>query len=165
VDETGFVVRPGTETDVPGMLRLWREMMDFHARVEPRFRPGPSPGAEQAWHLHLREHIFGHDEWCVLVAEEDGRLIGQVLGRLVEPAPVFEPGRYGEVTDIVVHPSARRRGVGRALFAKLAAWFRERGADHVELRVAHRNPASQAFWRAMGGTDYMDRLWFDLEAV
>jgi ribosomal protein S18 acetylase RimI-like enzyme len=159
-----FTIRPGTETDVPEMLRLWREMMDFHARVEPRFRPLPPPAGEQAWERYLRQDIWGNEDWGVFVAEADGRLIGQILGVLRDSVPVFEPERFGYVTDVVVDPAARRRGVGLALFEALKAWFRERGVPYLQLQVAHNNPVSQAFWRAMGCTDYMDTLWYDLEA-
>lgn len=60
----GFIIRPGAEEDTPEMLRLRREMMDFHARVEPRFRPAPTPAGEQAWEKHLREDIWRNEE-CV----------------------------------------------------------------------------------------------------
>ena len=159
-----FTIRPGTETDIPEMLRLWREMMDFHARVEPRFRPLPPPAGEQAWEGYLRHDIWGNEDWCVFVAEADGRLIGQILGVLRDSVPVFEPERFGYVTDVVVDPAARRSGVGLALFEALKAWFRERDVPRLQLQVAHNNPISQAFWRAMGCTDYMDTLWYDLEA-
>ena len=135
------IIRPGTEEDLPEMLRLWRETMDFHARLEPRFRPHSSPTGECAWEKHLRENIWGNEDWCV-----------------------FEPEQYGYVTDVVVDRAARRRGVGRALLEALKAWFRERGVSHLELMVAHNNSVSQAFWRAGGCTDYMDILWYDLEA-
>jgi ribosomal protein S18 acetylase RimI-like enzyme len=145
------------------MLQLWREMMDFHARAEPRFRPLPSPQGEEMWERHVREHIWGNKDWCVLVAEADGRLIGQIMGVLRDSIPVFVSEKYGYVTDIVVDPMARRSGVGRALFDALRAWFRERRVPYLQLQVAHGNPASQAFWRAMGCTDYMDTMWYDIE--
>lgn len=159
-----FTIRPGTEDDLPEMLRLWREMMDFHAELEPRFRPLPSPEGERAWEKHLRENVWGNDEWGVFVAEEDGKLLGHIVGMLRDQVPVFEPERYGYITDVVVDPEARRHGVGEALFEALRAWFRERGASHIQLQVAHNNSTSQAFWRAMGCTDYTDMLWYDLEA-
>ena len=159
-----WVIRPGTEADVPEMLRLWREMMDFHARVEPRFRPLPQPEGEGAWEKYLREDILGNSAWCVFVADADGSLVGHIMGTVRDRVPVFEPERYGYVTDIVVDPEARRSGIGRALFAALQDWFQAHGVSVLELQVAHHNPASQAFWRAMGCTDYMDVMWFDLEA-
>jgi ribosomal protein S18 acetylase RimI-like enzyme len=157
-------IRPAGKGDLPDMLRLWREMMDFHARVDGRFRPKSSPEAEQAWAQYLRQDIWGSDRWCVLVAEEDKELVGQIAGELRERPPVFEPRTYGYVTDIVVAPDARRRGIGKALFDAMKEWFREQGARHVELQVLESNDASQGFWRAMGCGDYSHILWYDLEA-
>lgn len=159
-----FAVRSATEEDFPAMLRLWREMMDFHAQVESRLHPLPSPVGEEAWEEHLRDDMWGKEDWHIVVAEADAKVIGMMIGSLRDPYPVFEPERYGFVADAVVDPAARRSGVGRALFEALQAWYREQGVSHVELMVAHNNPASQAFWRAMGCTDYMDTLWYDLEA-
>ena len=159
-----FAIRPGTEEDTPAMLQLWREMMDFHAQVEPRFRPLCSPAGEQAWQKHLSDDVWGNRDWCILVAESGGELVGQIVGLLHDRYTVFEPERFGYVTDVVVHPAARRNGIGQALFDALKAWFRERGVRHLELQVAHNNRVSQAFWRAVGCTDYMDTLWYELEA-
>jgi ribosomal protein S18 acetylase RimI-like enzyme len=159
-----IVVRAAVPTDLPAMLRLWREMMDYHAAADPRFRPKPSPDGELAWERFIGEHAWSDDNWCVLVAVEGHSLVGHVVGALREPYPVYTGGRYGVVLDMVVARSARRRGIGQALFAALKEWFIGRGAEHIEMSVAHRNAASQAFWRAMGCADYMDRLWYELEA-
>jgi ribosomal protein S18 acetylase RimI-like enzyme len=158
-----FTIRPGVEEDTPKMLRLWREMMDVHAHLEPRFRPLPAPEGEQAWAQHLREHVWSSQDWCVFVAEADGRLVGQIIGMTRNSLPVFEPERYGYVTDIVVAPAARRAGVGQALFEALKGWFSQRDIPYLQLSVTCSNPASQAFWRTMGCTDYMDTMWYDLE--
>lgn len=99
------------------------------------------------------------------MAEDNGRLLGQILGELREPAPVFQPATYGYVTDIVVDPEARRTGIGRALFGALRDWMVERGADYLRLQVLEKNKASQAFWRALGCTDHSDILWYHLEAA
>ena len=112
----------------------------------------------------MSDGVWGNKDSCILVAESGGELVGQIIGLLRDPYLCFEPERFGYVTDVVVHPAARRNGIGRALFNALQAWFRERGARHIELQVAHNNRVSQAFWRAVGCTDYMDTLWRDLEA-
>jgi ribosomal protein S18 acetylase RimI-like enzyme len=149
---------------MPAMLGLWRQMMDFHAKADSRFRPKESPLGEEAWEKFISEHAWTDDAWCVLVGVDDGRVVGHCLGVLRESYPVYVPSRHGVVLDIVVDAAARRGGVGSALFAEMKAWFRQNGADHVELSVAHHNAVSQAFWRAMGCTDYMDTMWFALNS-
>lgn len=158
-----ITIRPTTEGDVPAIVNLWWEMMDFHARVEPRFHPLPQAEAKEVWEKHLRADILGKEDWCVLVAEADDRIVGMMTGSLRDPYPVYEPERHGFVGGASVAPDARRNGVGRALFQALKAWFREKGVSTIQLEVGHNNPVSQAFWREMGCTGYMDTLWCDLE--
>ncbi|MBN1976699.1 MAG: hypothetical protein JW918_04785 [Anaerolineae bacterium] len=61
-----FTVRPATEEDFPAMIRLWREMMDFHAQVEPRFRPLSTPEGEEAWERYMRETVWGNERGAYL---------------------------------------------------------------------------------------------------
>ena len=155
-------VRPATNADVSIIVNLWWEMKDFHACVEPRFHPLPQSEAKEVWEKHLREGILGKEDWCVLVAEADGQVMGMMIGSVRNPYPVFQQERHGFIADASVAPDARRSGVGRALFEALKVWFREKGVSYIQLEAGHNNPTSQAFWQAMGCTYYMDTLWCDL---
>jgi ribosomal protein S18 acetylase RimI-like enzyme len=159
VNETDFKIRQATIDDVPAILPLWQEMMDFHAARDVRFRPAPD-GADY-WARVLTDWLQD-EQCCVLVAQAGRRLTGYIVGWMRQPPPVFEPDVYGFVSDICVAADSRQRGVGRRLFEELKSWFREQGASHVELRVAVSNPVSQAFWREVGCQDYMDHLWSPL---
>lgn len=156
---TTITVRRATEQDVPQILPLWQEMMSFHAALDPRFRPAPD--GEAHWAAAITAWMQREDN-CVLVAEAGSQIVGYIVGMMRENPPVLLPPRYGFVSDICVAPEWRRHGVGRRMFAELREWFRQQGADHIELRVAHNNPASQAFWRAVGCQDYMDSMWCEL---
>jgi ribosomal protein S18 acetylase RimI-like enzyme len=156
---TTITMRRATEMDVPAILPLWNEMMSFHAALDPRFQP--APGRDAHWSRMISTWIQDEDD-CVLVAEVGGRIVGYIVGMMRENPPVLLPPCYGFVSDICVTPEWRQRGVGRRMFAALKEWFRQQGADHVELRVAHNNPTSQAFWRAVSCQDYMDSMWCEL---
>jgi ribosomal protein S18 acetylase RimI-like enzyme len=156
---TTITVRRATEIDVPDILPLWKEMMAFHAALDPRFRP--APGGDAHWAEAVSAWIQDGDNY-VLVAEAEGQIVGYIVGMMRENPPVLLPVLYGFVSDICVSPEWRQRGVGRQMFAALREWFRRQGADHIELRVAHNNPISQAFWRAVGCQDYMDSMWCKL---
>ncbi len=156
---TAIAVRQATEIDVPDILPLWKEMMAFHAALDSRFRP--APGGDAHWAKAISAWMQDEDN-CVLVAEVEGRIVGYIVGMMREHPPVLLPPCYGFVSDICVAPEWRQQGVGKRMFAALKEWFRRQGADHIELRVAHNNPTSQAFWRAVGCQDYMDHLWCGL---
>jgi len=98
----------------------------------------------------------------VLVAVADGQVVGYTIGHLARTLRSWRCRVCGWVTDICVAPDWRRTGVGDKLFAALCVWFRRHGLTVVQLNVAALNPASQAFWRAQGFVDYLDRMWLDL---
>ncbi len=153
------VIRQATRKDVGGILPLWNDMMDYHAALDARFRPAPD--GEEHWAKVLRSWLRDGD-CCVLVADAEERLVGYIVGLMRENPPVLLPPAYGLVSDICVAPAWRQQGIGRRLFEALKGWFKEKGLSEIQLNVAHGNHVSQAFWRAVGCEDYMDRLWFGL---
>jgi ribosomal protein S18 acetylase RimI-like enzyme len=156
---TRLTVRRAKPDDVESLLDLWQEMMDYHARLDRRF--APAADGRQRFRPTVRGWM-ADDQWRVLVAEADEQVVGYTIGRVAELNPVLATPGFGYVTDICVSPQLRRQGVGRRLFNAMNSWFRRRGLAAVQLNVAALNPTSQAFWRALGFGDYMNRLWLDL---
>lgn len=72
-----------------------------------------------------------------IVAEDDGRVVGFVLGYLREiPAAVLDHWKasiVGHVELLVVDPRSRNRGIGAALLKELLRAFKQAGADLVTL--------------------------------
>ena len=62
---------------------------------------------------------------------------------------VAERGMVG-LYDLVVDPSARRLGLGRALVETLWRWGAEQGAGRAYLQVRVANPAARALYAGMG---------------
>jgi ribosomal protein S18 acetylase RimI-like enzyme len=153
------VIRQATRKDAGRILPLWTEMMNVHAALDERFRPAPD--GEKHWAEVLRSWLRD-DDCCVLVADAEGHLVGYIVGMMRENPPVLLPPTYGLVSDICVDPAWRQQGIGRRLFEALKAWFKEKELFTVQLNVAHFNPVSQAFWRAVGCEDFMDRFWLGL---
>ena len=49
-------IRPATLKDVPGLVDLWIEFMDFHTALDPDYVR--SPDAVENWTAHVTEKNF-----------------------------------------------------------------------------------------------------------
>lgn len=78
------------------------------------------------------------------VAEEDGQVVGYVLG--FDHLTFYANGRVSWVEEIVVSEPYRRQGIGRALLQAFEAWSFRRGSRLVAL-ATRRAPA---FYVALG---------------
>lgn len=71
---------------------------------------------------------------------------------------MFEPERYGYLSDLAVTPRWRRRGLGRALLGELRGWLRQRRIESIQLQYYAHNDAGEAFWRAMNFKPFYNRI-------
>jgi ribosomal protein S18 acetylase RimI-like enzyme len=84
----------------------------------------------------------------VMVAEEEGRLIGACLGLMTFSTWRGAPGLY--VVDLFVSPEARGRKVGEALLRSQARRFAARGAAFIKLEVDRTNTGAERFYARLG---------------
>lgn len=152
--QTSARIRPARPADAPILAKLWREMWDFHAQVDPRFEAGPA--ANRAMAEWLGGHADNPDA-CLLVGEDEGRPVGYALALILENPPVVTLRRYGFISELTVTADARRRGVGTLLLDGVHRWLRGKGVTEVEVNVAARNPVSRSFWKKNGYAEYVER--------
>lgn len=147
--------RPARRGDVAAIAALWASLVEEHAALDPAFalRAGAAFALPAAVERLLRDPAAGVWVWAGPAGVE-GFCSAQ---RRAAQEQAAERARV-EITEIAVAHAARRRGVGRALASAALAWARACGAARVEVRVAARNPAGQAFWRALGFADFVDVL-------
>lgn len=80
----------------------------------------------------------------VLAAREGTEIIGVAILRTL--------GDEGELYNIAVRESARRRGIGLDLLRRALQWAAGRGVRRVYLEVRRSNAAARALYRAAGFT-------------
>lgn len=73
---------------------------------------------------------------------EDGRVLGSIM--------VHDEGGVLRVLSVGVHPSFRRRGVGRRLMGLAEDVARQFGSHEVRLEVSTKNQGAVAFYEALG---------------
>lgn len=150
------VVRDGRPEDLDEVLRLWVQMVEFHAALDPSLRMRTDAEGQESMRLFLQASLENPDS-RLFVAEVAGRdgLAGFLLAHIRTVSPIALPPTAGYISDICVEESLRRQGIGRALYLAAREWFKECGQSVIRLNAATANPVSQAFWRAMGAVEQM----------
>lgn len=134
-----ITIRAAEVGDVPLIHSLIAELAEYeklaHAMVATTDDLaatlfGPTPSAE------------------VLIGEIEGAAVGFALFFQNYSTFLGKPGLYLE--DLFVRPSARGRGVGKALFLSVAKRAVERGCGRMEWSVLDWNHPAIDFYRAQG---------------
>jgi ribosomal protein S18 acetylase RimI-like enzyme len=149
-------IQPADESVIPTIVSLWREMMELHLRIDPFFKI--SSEAPANFEKFVREQIASEDAQ-ILVAIEDGSVLGYCNAQISKYPPVFERLDYGFITDLVVTVSQRRKGIGKQLLLETMNWFQTKGIDRIELRVSPGNEVGYSFWKKHGFKDYVHVLY------
>lgn len=153
-------VRLATETDVPAIVTLWREMWDLHTRLDAhRFVAGGDADEQFSHWVHEGLVAPKIRTW---VAEIEHRIVGYLMAMIVEDPPVYADTLSGYISDVSVTKSHRSRGIGTKLVEAAHAWFRSFGVKHSVLNVSAFNTEGRRFWKRAGYSDYLLRLRSEL---
>lgn len=142
-------VRRATEADLETLVALWD---DFAAvAAPPSWVEGAREGSAEGIADSIREGL-------AYVAEQDGRALGFA-------AAVARGSQAVELTELYVHPDARRGGVARALLQAVAAEVAERGAGHVLVSTGARNEIARTVFERWGFRPQSIELYVSLEEL
>jgi GNAT superfamily N-acetyltransferase len=144
-----FQVRPATLKDYVGLSEVFREADLLHSAALPGlFRPMPGPARSRDYVAE----IIDSENSVVLVAEQDGRLIGAIHAEVREAPviPLVTPRRFAVIDTLVVTRPCRRKGVGTALAGDLQCWVKAKGISQVELTIYEFDKPALAFYQKLG---------------
>lgn len=98
------------------------------------------------------EGFFAPDgnEAAFVARDEDGTLVGLIEGALRPHAPGCATSPVGYIEGWYVRPACRRRGIGRALVARLEAWARDRGCREMASDTDSDYPVSPLAHERLG---------------
>lgn len=148
-------LRPMRLRDLPAVGRLQRAAFPYDAWTEAGLRDELALGADRWWVVAETGGVDRADlDAADLAAPVDA---GRAHGAGPGPAPGGLVGVAGmalgpvcDVLSLAVDPTARRRGIGRALLAELLTQAWSAGAERVLLEVAADNDAALALYAAAG---------------
>jgi ribosomal protein S18 acetylase RimI-like enzyme len=159
VDPDSVILRNVRDTDYEALRSLWRELMDLHVSLDPRFTL--SENADQRFFNYL-ETARSRDDYRVRLASVNDEPVGFAISCVLPNSPVYRARWIGYINDLCVTATMRKRGIGELLVRDAVDWLRANGAETVEVYVARYNLGAQRFWRRIGGREYLERLSLDL---
>lgn len=112
---------------------------------------GNEPPVPMTAAVVLRDLLGPAPKAMLLVAEADQTLVGFATG-----GEIYDAARAASIVmllDLYVRPEARRRGIGRALMAGLAALSRRRGLHGLWWGVDVGDDGPMAFYQGVGAID------------
>lgn len=139
------------EDDLPLILHFIEELAEYE-----RLRDKCVASEDK-----LRATLFGeHPGAEVLIASAEGVPVGFAL--FFHSYSTFLAQRGVFLEDLFVNPSARGRGVGRALLARLSRIAIERDCGRLEWFVLDWNDLAISFYRSLGATPMEEWTMFRL---
>lgn len=139
MSHVAFQLRDATPDDV-GTIHALVLALARYEKLEHQVQASPDD---------LRQALFGEPARAhALLVEADGRAIGFAVWCYNFSTFLGRHGLY--VEDVYVDAACRGRGVGRAIFAYLAARALAEGCGRMEWSVLDWNAPSIAFYRSIG---------------
>jgi len=153
-------VRRAVLADTAGLYSAWDQLRAYNASRDPRIVPVPVDREE---FIAAFDTIVSRPGTATFVAEDEGSIVGFVRG-LIEANQVDRlPERHATVGYIYIAPTHRRIGLGKQLFDAVADWANQQdGVSHLEMSVIASDAGAEGFWRRLGFTPFLQRLWAPL---
>lgn len=122
-----MVIRKGTKEDIEAIYAI--ELESFSV----------------PWSLESITKELENEMAYYVVAEEDGQVLGY--------AGLWDVVGEGQITNIAVRPSGRRKGIGKKLVEGLIAYGKEKGLEVLILEVRQSNEAAIKLYTGAGFKD------------
>ena len=152
-------IRRAAENDIAGLQHLLEQVNRVHHEGRPDLFKLTTKYSEEDLKALLQQEHFP-----VFVAlDESGTIVGHAFCQIIEHRGerLLEDIKTLYIDDICVDASARRKSVGKRLYAAVLAYAREIGCYNVTLNVWECNPGAYAFYRSCG----MDIQKYGMETI
>lgn len=140
----GVVIREAVAADLPELLALYRQLSDGAPEAYAGERELTPDEARPIF-----DAIAGDPRQTLLVAEQDGRIVGTVLLH-VYPNLTHEGRPSGLIENMVVTTDVRRVGVGRLLLEEVNRRARAGNVVKLSLTSNLAREGAHRFYEALG---------------
>jgi ribosomal protein S18 acetylase RimI-like enzyme len=138
---------PAEPQHIPEIVEIWKELMDFHERINPVF------GRGENGHTYYQDHVrkmMDSDKAQVLVAMDQENVVGYSLALILESPPILTYSKRGFISDVAVKSGYRRKGIGTEMVARIFEWLDSQDITQIQVQVVCENEIGYNFWKKQG---------------
>ena len=147
--EHAVKIRPATSADMEILGGFGALLVALHHELDDKRFIEAAKSTPLRYGQFLQSQL-ARPEVIVIVAEDDGGLLGYAYAASEGFDYMSLRGPAGVIHDLFVDPGRRREGVGRLLLEAAMAGLKSLGAARFVLSTAHRNEAARSLFAAMG---------------
>lgn len=137
-----IIVRPATNADLDMLFRFEQGVIATERPFDPTLKPDPIN------YYDLR-YMLTAPEVELVVAEQDGLLIGSGYARIETAKLYLKHSRHAYLGFMYVVPEHRGKGINRLIITALKQWALTQNITELRLDVYHDNhPAIAAYEKA-----------------
>ena len=92
------------------------------------------------------QRILLEKDSCVLVAEENGTVVGWIHAAIVQ---LIESVLRAEIGGLIVGEKHQRKGIGKQLIAAVENWALEHGAEELSVRCNTKRVDAHLFYKSL----------------
>ncbi len=137
-----IIVRPATNADLDTLLRFEQGVIATEHPFDPTLKPDPI-------NYYDISYMITAPEVGLVVAEQEGLLIGSGYARIETAKHFLKYTRYAYLGFMYVVPEHRGKGVNQLIMAALEKWALTQNITELRLEVYYDNhPAIAAYEKA-----------------
>lgn len=137
------MIREANTDDIPSIVDLWEEMMNFHIQKSSIY--DIKPDARQIYEFYLKKTLKSHES-TVIICEIENKIVGYLMAEQSQLPPVYKEDTIGTIVEICITEKYRGRGIGEKLVEKIEKWFISNDIYTIECVISDFNEISKGFW-------------------
>lgn len=154
---------------LPEVLELWRQQHQYHVDLDPGYYTPITSKIMRLARGYFRRTIETDNPY-ILVARFEQRTVGFItFGQILKPdddADVVDFGsnsqRCGEIIDLFVEQSYRRRDIGGCLMRQAEGQLGCLGIKRIKVLISSANPDASDFYEYQGYTPQQVEMYKNL---
>jgi predicted acetyltransferase len=136
-------------SDISAMVSLSYQKRRAYEKAQPRFWRHAEKAEESQ--TQWFEKLFMQKDYRMLIARAQGKVIGFIIGQLINAPEVYDPnGLTLMVDDFCVESVTDWTSIGNKLLNELKYWAKEEGAMQVVIVTGHHDEPKRQFLKNFG---------------